>query len=207
MEFIYKGLQGTLEHLRVTDEEVDRQLERLKDQEFPDMTPEELRQSVAETLRSYYEGRAEEELLDRLIRAAADTLDYTPTAEEIDENEKEQFASFAAQLAQRHLTVEAYCSFMNTTEEQLRADLRADAERLVKVRAAIERIVELEGIEATQDDINAACEEICRANNLSAEQLQELYDDAFAESVRFAVVSDKALKLVRAAAVITEVTL
>ncbi len=207
MEFIYKGLQGTLEHLRVTDEEVDRQLERLKDQEFPDMTPEELRQSVAETLRSYYEGRAEEELLDRLIRAAADTLDYTPTAEEIDENEKEQFASLAAQLAQRHLTVEAYCSFMNTTEEQLRADLRADAERLVKVRAAIERIVELEGIEATQDDINAACEEICRANNLSAEQLQELYDDAFAESVRFAVVSDKALKLVRAAAVITEVTL
>lgn len=207
MEFVYKGLQGTLEHLRVTDEEVDRQLERLKDQEFPDMTPEELRRSVAETLRSYYEGRAEEELLDRLIRAAADTLDYTPTAEEIDQNEKEQFASFAAQLAQRHLTVEAYCSFMNTTEEQLRADLRSDAERLVKVRAAIERIVELEGIVATQDDINAACEEICRANNLSPEQLQSLYDDAFAESVRFAVVSDKALKLVRAAAVITEVTL
>lgn len=206
MDFIYKGLQGTLEHLSVTDEEVDRQLERLKDQEFPDMTPEELRESVAETLRSYYEARAEEELLDRLIRAAAETLDYTPTEAEIDESAKEQFASFAGQLAQRHLTVEAYCSFMNTTEDELRADLRADAEQLVKVRAAIERIIELEGIEATQDEINAACEEICRANNLTAEQFENLYDDDFAEAIRFSVVSNKALELVRAAAEITEVT-
>lgn len=206
MDFIYKGLQGTLEHLSVTDEEVDRQLERLKDQEFPDLTPEELRESVTETLKSYYEARAEEELLDRLIRAAAETLDYTPTDEEIDKNAKEQFASLAAQLAQRHLTVEAYCSFMNTTEEELRADLRADAGQLAKVRVAIERIIELEGIEATQDEINTACEEICRLNDLTAEQFENLYDDDFAEAVHFSVVSDKALKLVRAAAVINEVT-
>lgn len=205
MDFIYKGLQGSLEHLRVTEEEIDRQLERLKDQEFPDLTAEELRQTVAATLQTYYDARAEEELLDRLIRAAAETLDYVPTAEELDESEKEQFASLAAQLAQRHLTVEAYCSFMNTTEEALRADLRADAAQLVKVRAAICRIIDLEGIEATQDEINAACEELCRANNLTAEQFQNLYDDDFAEAIRFSVVSDKALKVVRANAIITDI--
>lgn len=205
MDFIYKGLQGSLEHLRVTEEEIDRQLERLKDQEFPDLTAEELRQTVAATLQTYYDARAEEELLDRLIRAAVETLDYVPTAEELDESEKEQFASLAAQLAQRHLTVEAYCSFMNTTEEALRADLRADAAQLVKVRAAICRIIDLEGIEATQDEINAACEELCRANNLTAEQFQNLYDDDFAEAIRFSVVSDKALKVVRANAIITDI--
>ena len=43
MEFRYKGLEATLEQLTVTEEELDRQVERLKGQDMGDLTPEQIR--------------------------------------------------------------------------------------------------------------------------------------------------------------------
>ncbi len=205
MEFTYKGLTATLERMAVTEDEIDRQLERLKGQEFPELSPEELRQTVAESLQTYYDSRAEEDLLDRLIRSAAETLDYTPSEDDIERGTQAQMDSFTAQLAQRNLTIEAYCSFMNTSEAQIREDIRLDAVQMLKIRAAIERIAELERVEATQEDIQNACVAICRQNQITAEELKELYDEAFAEAVRFSVISEKVLHLVRAEAKITEI--
>lgn len=203
MEFRYKGLVAQLERMQVTEEEIDRQLQRLEGQDTSDFTPEELRQGVADTLQSYYDAKAEEDLLDRLIRMAADTLDYEPSQEEIEQGLQARMDEFTAQLSQRNLTVEAYCSFMNTDEKSLREDMLADALSLLRVQKAMLEIARLENLTVEKEDIDQLCEEICRANQLSAEEFAKYYDDAMAETLKNTVLCNKALALVREYAVIT----
>lgn len=205
MEFQYKGLKGTLTHLTVTEEEIDRQLKRLEGQDTSEFTPEELREGVAQSLRAYYDEQAEQELMDGLIRQAADTLDYTPTEKELEEGAQSQLETLKAQLAKRDLTLEAYCSFMNTDEATILEDLRADAMSMLKINAAMMEIARLEGLTAEQAEVDEMCQQICRANQLSAEEFAKLYDDAMAQMIKETVLGSKALELVRKNAVIEEV--
>lgn len=205
MEFQYKGLKGTLTHLTVTEEEIDRQLKRLEGQDTSEFTPEELREGVAQSLRAYYDEQAEQELMDGLIRQAADTLDYTPTEKELEEGAQSQLETLKAQLAKRDLTLEAYCSFMNTDEATILEDLRADAMSMLKINAAMMEIARLEGLTAEQAEVDEMCRQICRANQLSAEEFAKLYDDAMAQMIKETVLGSKALELVRKNAVIEEV--
>ena len=205
MEFQYKGLKGTLIHLTVTEEEIDRQLKRLDGQDTSEFTPEELRQGVADSLRAYYDEQAEQELMDNLIRQAAATLDYTPTEEEIAEGAQAQLETMKAHLSKRDLTLEAYCSFMNTTEEEVLEDLRADALSLLRMHKAMLEIARLEGLTAEQEEVDALCKDICRANQLSAEEFAKYYDETMAESVKESVLCNKAMALVREQAEIEEI--
>lgn len=205
MEFKYKGLEATLEHVAVTEEEIDRQLKRLEGQDTSEFTPEELRQGVAESLRAYYDEQAEQDLMDNLIRQAAATLDYTPTEGELEAGAQAQLQTLKAQLAQRDLTLEAYCSFMNTTEETILEDLRADALSLLRVQKAMQEIARLEGLTAQQDDVDGMCKEICVANHLSAEEFAKLYDENMAQMIVDTIVNNKALAVVRQYAQINEI--
>jgi FKBP-type peptidyl-prolyl cis-trans isomerase (trigger factor) len=86
---------------------------------------------------------------------------------------------------------------MNTTEEKLRADTRANAIASVKVQAAIEQIVALENLEATEEDIAEAMSVIARQNRLTVEQMKPYIDAEFEAAVVRNVLTTKAMKLVR----------
>lgn len=205
MEFKYKGLEATLEHIAVTEEEIERQLKRLEGQDTSEFTPEELRQGVADSLRAYYDEQAEQELLDNLSRQAAATFDYTPTEGELEANAQAQLETLKAQLARRDLTLEAYCEFMNTDRETILEDLRADAASLLRVQKAMLEIARLERLVAEKEEIDELCKEICRANQLSPEEFSKLYDENMAQMLVDTVLSNKALALVRQYAQIKEI--
>ena len=119
------------------------------------------------------------------------------TKKQIEAEMDEQMQNLTATLAQQGLTLEHYCQFMNTTPEKLREDARANAVQSVKIQAAIEQIVALENLEATQEDIGEAVAVIARQNRMTVEQLKPYYDAEFEAAVVRSVLTSKALKLVR----------
>ena len=166
-------------------------------------TLEEMRKKLGESLQAYTDERGEMDLQDRLLRMAADTLEFEPSEAQINAALDEQMQNMSAQLAQQGLSLELYCQFMNTTEEKLREDARAGAVASVRIQAAIELIVELEGLEATKEDIGEAVALVCRQNNLTLEQLKPYYDAEFEAALIRSVLTTKAMELVRASAQIT----
>ena len=160
-------------------------------------TLDEMREKMRKSLQNYSDERAEMELQEVLIRKAADTLEFEPSEDQIQAEMDEQMQNLNAQLAQQGVNLEMYCRFMNTTEEQLRADTRANAVASVKVQAAIEQIVALENLEATQEDIGEAVAVIARQNRMTVEQLKPYYDAEFEAAVVRSVLTSKAMKLVR----------
>ena len=168
-------------------------------------TFEEMRKKVEKSLQSYIDERGEMDLQDRLLRMAADTLNFQPTEKQMQAEMDDQMNNLRAQLAQQGLSMEMYCSFMSTTEEKLREDAYADAVVSVRMQAVIEQIVEIENLEATEEEIGQAVAVICRQNNMTAEQLKSYYDAQFEAAVIRSVLTGKVMELIRGAAEIEEV--
>ena len=164
----------------------------------------EMRERLQASLQDYTDERGELDLQDRLIRQAAATLDFTPTEAELDAAVEEQIETLRAQLGQQGLTLEMYCQFLSSSEETLREEARTDAAQSLRIQAAVAKIAELEGLDASQEEIAEACAEICRQNHMTMEQLRPHYDAAFEAAVVRSVITRKALALVRSAAVVTE---
>ena len=165
---------------------------------------EEMRQKLQQSLQSYADERGEMDLQDKLLRQAAATLELNISDRMLEEAVEEQVQNLRAQLAQQGLSIEMYCQFMSTTLEQLRQDLKPQAECAIRSRAAIDEIVQIEGLEADKEDIGMALAIICRQNNITMDQLREQYDAALEQAVINSVLTGKVMQLIRAAAIVEE---
>ena len=168
-------------------------------------TFDEMRRKMGESLQAYSDERGEMDLQDRLLRQAAETLEFTPSQAQIDAEVENQMQNMSAQLAQQGLSLEMYCSFMNTTEDNLRADMRANAENAVRLQATIELVADLEQMEASKEEISEALAIVARQNNMTVEQLKPYYDAEFEQAIVRSVLTGKVMSLIRQAAIITEV--
>ena len=168
-------------------------------------TLEEMKENLAKSLQDYTDERGEMDLQDRLLRQASATLDFTVDPGTLEKAVDEQLQNLEAQLKQQGLTLDMYCSFISTTVEDLRKDAYPAAEAALRNHAAIEKIVELESLEATQEEIGQALAVIARQNNLTIEGLKDYYDAEFEAAVLKSVLTSKVMRFIRDAADITVV--
>ena len=165
----------------------------------------EMHKKLGESMQAFSDERGEMDLQDRLLRMAAETLEFSPSETQINEEVENQMQNMSAQLAQQGLNLDMYCSFMGTNEENLRADMRANAENAVKMQATIELIADLEQMEASKEEISEAVAIVARQNNMTVEQLKPYYDAEFEQAIIRSVLTGKVMAFIREAAIITEV--
>lgn len=166
-------------------------------------TIEEMRSKLKQSMQAYADQQGEMELQDSLLRQAAQTLNREFSEEQIAAAVDRQMETMKGQLAQQGLSLEMYCSFMKTTEEDLRADARPAAIAQLKNEAVVEEIARLEGLEATQQDIGEAVALIARQNDMTVEQLKPYYTPEFEAAVIRSVLTTKVMDLLREHADVT----
>lgn len=167
-------------------------------------TMEQMRENMGKALQDYYNERAEQELRWQLMHQAAATVEEQPSDEELDRMVEAQMETLVAQLAQKGLTLEAYCQFTGSDEKKLREDMRPDALEAFRTQKAVEKIAQLENLTVTDEEMNAAIERICADNHMSAEDLKPYFDNGFLTVVRQQMLRDKATEVVRRSAQITQ---
>ena len=165
---------------------------------------DQLRAAVRESIQRYTDERGEMDLQDRLIRKAAQTLDFAPTDEEMEKALDEQMDSLAGQLAHQGLSLEMYAQFTGKEIHELREENRGDARENLRIRTAIEKIAVLEGITVSDEEMNAAVADVAKENELTPEQMQAYVNEEFLDAVKRSVELRKVMKLVREHAVLTE---
>ena len=168
-------------------------------------TFDEMREQLGKSMQSYTDERGEMDLQDRLLRQAAATLEVSFTDEEVKDAVDQQVHNLEAQLSRQGLDLQMYCSFTGTSEEDLRKDLVPAAENALRAKACVEKIVALENLEATQEEIGQAVAVICRQNGMTVEQLKPHYDAAFEQAVISSILTSKVMRLIRDAADVTVV--
>ena len=144
-------------------------------------------------------GAVEEKLIDALIeKLVADIPEPMFVAE------TENFVrDYDNNLRMSGLDLNTYFKYTGLTLEKLREEFRPRAEKQVKARLALEKIAELEKLEASEEDINGEYDRIAKAYNVTLEQVKESIDpSAIAEDMKV----KKAVDFVKEKAVITTVT-
>ena len=167
-------------------------------------TLEEMKAKLKESLQSYTDERGEMDLQDRLMQQAAATLDYTVDPNVLEDAVEQQLRNMQAQLSQQGLSLDMYCSFMGITKEDLHKDTYPAAEAALRRDAAVEEIVRLENLEATEQEIGEAIAIICRQNNITVEQFKPYFDAEFEAAVKKSVLTSKVMSLIRNSANIIE---
>ena len=166
-------------------------------------TLEQMREKMRSSMQSYADEQSEMELQTQLLQQAADSLEFTPDKDALEEAVDEQMRVLEGQLSQQGLNLALYCSFLQTTAEELRKKAYPTAEANLRCFAAVEEIARLEKLEATKEEMDEAIRVIAQQNGLTLEQLKSYYTEELNASVTRSVLTAKVMKLIRDAAEIS----
>ena len=105
-----------------------------------------------------------------------------------------QVRDYDSRLRQNGLDLATYFKYTGLTLETLREQMRPNAEKQVKMRLALEKIAELEGIKATDEEIEAEYKKISDAYNVPQEDVKKMIAS---EDLALDIAVGNAMKLVR----------
>lgn len=161
----------------------------------------EYKADVKAKIQDRYNKQADGEVEEQLIGALIEKL-KAEIPEPMYVAETENFVrDFDGRLRMQGLDLKTYFKYTGLDLDALRKQMRPQAERQVKTRLALEKIVELEGIKPTDDEIAAEYDRIAKAYNMELDKVKEMVDEA---AIAEDVAVKKAVDLVKEKAVVTE---
>ena len=129
--------------------------------------------------------------------AAANTTVEMPKA--LIESELDtQMERFAYQLQMSGYSMEQYAQMMGGDVSTMRNAFRPQAEKQAKINVTIEKIVEVEGITVSDEEMEAEFEKLAKQYELEIEKIKEMVP---AEEVKASLTNSKAVKIITESAV------
>jgi trigger factor len=111
---------------------------------------------------------------------------------------------FGMQLQQQGMTLETYMQYTESTEDQLAEQMKPRAERRIASRLVLEAIAKAEGIEVSEEDIEAEYDQMAITYKMDKEELKKLTGDSEAKAIKADIEFRKAGELLVAESVEVE---
>ncbi len=118
-------------------------------------TLDELKADIKAKIGESKEQRSKDAFESALLKQVCEGATVEIPQVMIDDKAQEMKQQTEQQMAQQGLQLEMYLQYMGLPMEKYMEDLKAQAEIQVKTRLALEKIVEVEAIEATDADVDA----------------------------------------------------
>ena len=161
----------------------------------------EYRADVEAKIQKRHEAEADAQVENALAEALMAKIE-ADIPEVMFEMETENFVrDYDNRLRMQGLSLDMYFKYTGQTLDNLREQMRPQAESQVKTRLALEKIVELEGIAATEEDINAEYERLASAYGMELDKVKEFVRP---EDIAKDMAVQKAMEFVKNNAVIKE---
>ena len=169
-----------------------------KDMGFDDLAA--YKSDVKAKLESKNAKDAENSVEEQIINALVENLEAEIPAAMF-ESETENFVrDYDSRLRMQGLDLNTFMKYTGQTLEGLREQFKPMAERQVKTRLALEKIVELEGISASDEDAEAEYENLAKAYGMSADEVKNYVE---ADAIKADLCVKKAVDFVKANAEVT----
>ena len=163
-------------------------------------TLDEYKADVKAKIEARYEKESENAVEAQIIDALVANMEAEIPAPMFEAETENFVRDYDSRLRMQGLDLNTYFKYTGLTLETLREQFKPMAERQVKTRLALEKIVELEAIDATDDEVSAEFENLAKAYNMSADEVKKFVE---AEAVKADLCVKKAVDLVKANAEIT----
>lgn len=133
-------------------------------------TKEDLEKTVKETMTEQKEYDAENKYIDELFDALLKETEVDIPHELIHEEVDRMVAQYEERLKMQGLTLELFYKYTNSNEEALRSQMHDEAEKRVKLRFAIDEIIDLEKIDATDEEAEKDAEEKSKKHGMDKDE-------------------------------------
>ena len=161
-------------------------------------TLDELKKDVREKMLAEREEAAKRAFEDAAMSKVAAGIQADIPDAMIEEQAKRFVDNFRMQLQSQGVPYEEYMKMTGMEEEKLLADARVPAEGQVRMDLAVTAIVKAEGLEASDEDVEAEYNKMAAQYGMDVENVKKYLDDAV---IKEQIVRAKAVELVAAAAV------
>ena len=165
-------------------------------------TLDELKADLKEKALAQKARFADEEVENDLVSQIVESLKGEIPEAMFESRLNQSVEEFGYRLQMQGLDLDTYLKYSGTSMDDFKATFRPQAESQVKFRLALEKIVELEKIEATEEELNARFEEMAKQYGMEVEAVKNAVP---ASELAKDVAVGKAIDLVKETAVITEV--
>ncbi len=160
----------------------------------------DLKKDIKAKLTESKEKVADADMENGLVDQLADIMKAEIPAAMIDQRVDQSVQDFSYRLQMQGMNLETYLKFTGSGMEGLRDSLRAQAEKQVKIRLALEKIAELENIVVSDDDVTAEYEKLAASYNMGVDQIKNFVPAA---EMKKDIAVNKALDIVKESAVVT----
>ncbi len=161
-------------------------------------TMDELKADVKAKLRKQKERAADEafetELMDQLCAAVEGEIPEAMYENRVNESVQD----FGYRLQMQGLDLDTYLKYTGMDMAAFRAGFREQAEKSVKVRLALEKIAQLEGIAPTDEEVEAEFAKYAEQYSMEVEKIKSLIPES---GIRGDLAVSKAMDLVKETAV------
>ncbi len=174
-----------------------KELPELDDEFAKDMgeyeTVEELKKGIEEDMLKRKQESAQNAFEDAIIEALVENVEGEIPECMYENKAKENIDSFAQRISQQGIDLDTYLMYMGMDKAIFESQMRERAVADVKIELAVEKIVELEGLKATDEAIAEEFTKMSEMYNLDVEKIKELVPEA---TVAAEIVRQQAIKLV-----------
>lgn len=160
-------------------------------------TVADFKADVKTKLEKAAEDKADADFEQKLFDAVVEKMEAEIPDVMFENRAKEMAQEMNSRLASQGISFEMYCQFTGQTPETVIETFKQQAQPQVKLRLALEKIVELENIVATDDEANAEIQKIADTYKMEVEQVKQYIA---IEDVKKDVCVGKAVDLIKESA-------
>lgn len=181
-DYMGKSLAGADVTFDVKINEIqEKQLPELDDEFVKDVsefdTLDELKEDIRKSIHSKKEKKAvsefENEIIDTIVKNT--TMDLP--VEMIDAEVDHMMNEFSQGLAYQGMNLDMYLSYINKTAEDVKNEMRGEAEKRVKGSMVLDTIREIENITCEEEQLEDELQKMAKQYNMDVNKLKEILPD------------------------------
>ena len=177
-----KNLQGKPATFTVTLNKIEKkEVPEVNDKFIADTTEFETladyKKDVKQHLKEHEEEHAKQDLRNEIIDKLVEQLNVEIPHSMIHEEIHHMIDDFAQRLSYQGFTLDMYLEQMNKTHDEFEHDLHPQAEKSVKARLVLQKIIKDQNIKAEQSEIDAKIAEFAKAYGQETEEFKKNLGD------------------------------
>ena len=188
-EYHADELAGKPAKFVVTIKEVKRnELPELNDEfasEVSDFdTLDEYKADIRKKLQEKKEQDAKVENENNVIEKVVENAQMELPQPMVDTQAREMVENYARRLQSQGLNINDYMKYTGMTPEKLMEQMRPEAEKRIKTRLVLEKVVEVENVEVSDEKLDEQINEIAASYKLDGAKLKEMMGEREKEQIR-----------------------
>ena len=177
----------------------EKQLPHIDDEFVKDTTEfetlEELKNDIRAKAAENKKKSAEDAMKIEVVEKLAENIEVEIPEVMVKNEVDNMLKDFENNLRYQGMDLNTYYQYTGTSKEILEDQMKEDAEKRVRISLAVDEVSKSEGVEATEEDMEAEYKKMADIYKLEVEKIKEIFQNSQDEAIKSTIVARKTVDL------------